>query len=91
MIVIDYLTLIDVSIHAPVWGATLTPGWSLPNLRVSIHAPVWGATAVRRQLLRICQVSIHAPVWGATNAQLSRTESLQRFNPRPRVGGDTRA
>ena len=36
---------VDISIHAPVWGATIArPG---PHQRrvISIHAPVWGATA----------------------------------------------
>ena len=34
----------DVSIHAPVWGATneIASDWLL--YYVSIHAPVWGAT-----------------------------------------------
>ena len=36
--------IINVSIHAPVWGATvLTPTNSVDH-KVSIHAPVWGAT-----------------------------------------------
>ena len=35
-----------VSIHAPVWGATVPfPGHQF-DLSVSIHAPVWGATVV---------------------------------------------
>ena len=34
-----------VSIHAPVWGATLLRASTLIYPRVSIHAPVWGATS----------------------------------------------
>jgi len=34
----------DVSIHAPVWGATCSLGLRLGVVDVSIHAPVWGAT-----------------------------------------------
>ena len=33
-----------VSIHAPVWGATLHVGMFGQLIPVSIHAPVWGAT-----------------------------------------------
>ena len=32
----------NVSIHAPVWGATLSLLTSIAGLPVSIHAPVWG-------------------------------------------------
>ena len=33
-----------VSIHAPTWGATSSPGGSVADGLVSIHAPTWGAT-----------------------------------------------
>ena len=33
-----------VSIHAPVWGATVQGSVSIYTVKVSIHAPVWGAT-----------------------------------------------
>ena len=33
-----------VSIHAPVWGATITGLSPVIINYVSIHAPVWGAT-----------------------------------------------
>ena len=33
-----------VSIHAPVWGATVRHGLCVIRHFVSIHAPVWGAT-----------------------------------------------
>ena len=36
----------NVSIHAPVWGATLWQFARSENCRVSIHAPVWGATII---------------------------------------------
>ena len=37
---------LDVSIHAPVKGATWSPPAPLTRLLVSIHAPVKGATFV---------------------------------------------
>ena len=39
---------VQVSIHAPVWGATLRLGYCLAIKVVSIHAPVWGATEFTR-------------------------------------------
>ena len=33
-----------VSIHAPLWGATLTVDYFIGYEDVSIHAPLWGAT-----------------------------------------------
>ena len=59
--------MINVSIHAPVWGATI------PRL---ITVPAWGfnprARVGRDFQIRVCdgrpRVSIHAPVWGATNS-----------------------
>ena len=35
---------VEVSIHAPAWGATLDFPVLLPEFVVSIHAPAWGAT-----------------------------------------------
>ncbi len=34
-----------VSIHAPVWGATLNERRTINFYGVSIHAPAWGATS----------------------------------------------
>ena len=58
--------MLDVSIHAPVWGATPVTSIIVLACRVSIHAPVWGATLGAMAVTGICDVSIHAPVWGAT-------------------------
>ncbi|TGP48650.1 hypothetical protein EN873_32090, partial [bacterium M00.F.Ca.ET.230.01.1.1] len=38
--------LTSVSIHAPVWGATIHQKRHGIWVVVSIHAPVWGATLV---------------------------------------------
>ena len=37
----------DISIHAPVKGATMSISKKLRQLRISIHAPVKGATAFK--------------------------------------------
>ena len=38
------MTLFDISIHAPVWGATVGKIEVNEMTDISIHAPVWGAT-----------------------------------------------
>jgi len=43
-------TLLDVSIHAPAWGATCSLALLSIWLLVSIHAPAWGATGLGRPL-----------------------------------------
>ena len=37
--------LLEVSIHAPAWGATEDGLKAARDVLVSIHAPAWGATA----------------------------------------------
>jgi len=62
----------DISIHAPVKGAT---GISLEPLviaKISIHAPVKGATYQRAVYHARRGISIHAPVKGATGARRSQ-------------------
>ena len=57
-----------ISIHAPVWGATITVHIFNTIVAISIHAPVWGATSRTKLLARARRISIHAPVWGATHS-----------------------
>ena len=40
--------ILDVSIHAPTWGATKTYLVRFRRRAVSIHAPTWGATLLKR-------------------------------------------
>ena len=61
-----YWYFTEVSIHAPVWGATKVLGINDSGQVVSIHAPVWGATQHAAVHYLLYVVSIHAPVWGAT-------------------------
>ena len=57
---------LNVSIHAPAWGATCHAVQGDAGRAVSIHAPAWGATCVRPWPWPRTAVSIHAPAWGAT-------------------------
>ena len=45
-----YLDGIQVSIHAPTWGATFVRQRYTSAFGVSIHAPTWGATIVRLKI-----------------------------------------
>jgi len=59
-------------------------------LDVSIHAPAWGATFSVPDYKLLPGVSIHAPAWGATLHFLHKRGAHRRFNPRARVGRDTK-
>ena len=64
-----YIRVSTISIHAPVWGATVAGLDNEIAVVISIHAPVWGATRIS-VVFHMCKViSIHAPVWGATRGQ----------------------
>ena len=58
--------LLEISIHAPVWGATDIRKRYGMKFCISIHAPVWGATIDISTNFISKDISIHAPVWGAT-------------------------
>ena len=81
--------VVDVSIHAPAWGATigqydsetLSPSFN-PRTRVGCDTQVQTITQF------LSQVSIHAPAWGATVPSAVCSTSENCFNPRTRVGCD---
>jgi len=88
-VTMEEILALEVSIHAPAWGATSMLATRGRVRIVSIHAPAWGATRGVRRGGRSSAVSIHAPAWGATRRRRSATALSHSFNPRPRVGGDT--
>ena len=58
---------IQVSIHAPLKGATSLGSDEISTLLVSIHAPLKGATQAWQLIdAQNWSVSIHAPLKGAT-------------------------
>ena len=65
------------------FGAALIVG-----LVVSIRAPAQGATALSEIFGDGPSVSIRAPAQGATAVRLRLGRVGQRFDPRPRAGGD---
>ena len=73
-------------------GVRLAAGIAQGRLRaVSIHAPAWGATSGGTLRRGSNGVSIHAPAWGATCPQDAHSPQQEGFNPRTRVGCDSRA
>ena len=61
------LECIDISIHAPTWGATKERLKRYAINMISIHAPTWGATNNFKGACSFSKISIHAPTWGATD------------------------
>ena len=84
------LLVVDISIHAPVKGATLYCSFLMILGRViSIHAPVKGATRGAPIHLVVPVISIHAPVKGATSDYAGDAPGPYYFNPRTREGCDS--
>ena len=61
------VTTKEISIHAPMWGATFPITQDSHYILISIHAPMWGATGRLFKRVGRIDISIHAPMWGATN------------------------
>ena len=81
--------LLNISIHAPAWGATGKPrnntglnGHFNPRSRVGSDNPAAADFAG-------ITISIHAPAWGATRKTPTLYLDVCYFNPRSRVGSDT--
>ena len=82
--------ILNISIHAPAWGATYVWLYGRATSEISIHAPAWGATEPRARHEYLNRISIHAPAWGATIKQSTDGNRLDHFNPRSRMGSDIR-
>ena len=79
---------VQVSIHAPAWGATRESTTSLRRRSVSIHAPAWGATGPgSRFRLRIRSFNPRSRV-GSDRRHPGDSAPSSSFNPRSRVGSD---
>jgi len=83
-------TKVDVSIHAPAWGATFKePMINAYQTFQSTHPH--GVRRVHVTHIRNAfGVSIHAPAWGATVDDLYNGTLVFSFNPRTRMGCDPR-
>ena len=79
---------LNVSIHAPAWGATVGAANQETTQGVSIHAPAWGATTMRMTHVMMSLFQFTRPR-GARRRRASRSSSPRRFNSRARVGRDS--
>ena len=85
------LRVLDISIHAPQWGATggFSVGLGVVCLFQSTH-PSGVRPHSGPSMEKPHTISIHAPQWGATWSYYRRTGGRRYFNPRTPVGCDYR-
>ena len=82
------MVVLDISIHAPAWGATAFDLVRLHKYGISIHAPAWGATSTPARLfLPLKDFNPRSRV-GSDFAPYTKTCMALYFNPRSRVGSD---
>ena len=84
---INLWCVIDVSIHAPAWGATASSRLPAMLNVVSIHAPAWGATLPIRQKPNTGGFQSTHP-HGVRQFLVDRRLKEFSFNPRTRMGCD---
>ena len=78
-----------ISIHAPAWGATVDDLPLQARDVISIHAPAWGATRSGRTSIAFSLFQSTRPRGARLYTQRSWT-TRSHFNPRARVGRDSR-
>ena len=57
---------------------------------ISIHVPAWGTTRGLQFGDVAEDISIHVPAWGTTHRRGAEQRHRNHFNPRPRVGDDSK-
>ena len=84
---IHYAALVDVSIHAPTWGATSPSIFVKIQPGVSIHAPTWGATPIGKSFKNSVLFQSTLP-HGERRPTSRLSSSSYCFNPRSHMGSD---
>ncbi len=80
----------NISIHAPMRGATSVCIYKAVVHSISIHAPMRGATACLVLVQSLMPfISIHAPIRGATIINVETIYFTLYFNPRAHEGRDS--
>jgi len=85
--VLRLLIALEVSIHAPAWGATNMQELRSIQQLVSIHAPAWGATQGRGPFVPHTMFQFTRP-HGARQIGAIVDFAISRFNSRARMGRD---
>ena len=78
----------NISIHAPMKGATNKVIVLDSKFPISIHAPMKGATVEDVIKNFTVLISIHAPMKGATRMSSNIADMKNYFNPRSHEGSD---
>ena len=87
---IMFLSLrLEVSIHAPAWGATEEGGRRPRERQVSIHAPAWGATTTYNTRYKLNSSFNPRARVGRDIKPKGLRWKFKSFNPRARVGRDS--
>ena len=79
---------LQVSIHAPTWGATSPRRTHICALLFQSTRPRGARPLDHHHVAVGGVVSIHAPTWGATEAPPQKWVAIGGFNPRAHVGRD---
>ena len=79
---------LTISIHAPVWGATVVTLAFLKSNLISIHAPVWGATFIVYTSKFIFKYFNSRSRVGSDYIYIYNLRADGNFNSRSRVGSD---
>ena len=80
---------IQISIHAPAWGATEVRGSFLVSFLISIHAPAWGATAMVFLISGVLSDFNPRSRMGSDRPATTVWDARRDFNPRSRMGSDS--
>ena len=80
----------DISIHVPAWGTTRQCGRRLQLPKISIHVPAWGTTEnSRKENDRSHRFQSTFPRGERPEKLIEEREEIY-FNPRSRVGNDSK-
>ena len=79
-----------ISIHAPAWGATRSWKSTDGSMKFQSTRPRGARLYSNINNNYDNDISIHAPAWGATGFAFFRCVISAHFNPRARVGRDSR-
>ena len=80
-------SVVEISIHAPAWGATASDDNPLYPMVISIHAPAWGATSDSADKFKSTLFQSTLP-HGERPSYKAASAYSRYFNPRSRMGSD---
>ena len=79
-----------ISIHVPAWGTTAVQEWFCNSSRFQSTFPRGERPLFRNCMCAFDIISIHVPAWGTTAKTWPSLVDTVNFNPRSRVGNDSK-